>query len=79
MEIDAPLLPDAHELNHAYTYLRSPRRPIPFLAEGMAEAIGLRIRGADRRPRSPTTTGGRRSPRSARTGSTAWAACSCVT
>ena len=40
MEIDAPLLPDAHELNHAYTYLRSPRRPIPFLAEGMAEAIG---------------------------------------
>lgn len=40
MEIDAPLLPDAHELNHAYTYQRSPRRPIPFLAEGMAEAIG---------------------------------------
>jgi hypothetical protein len=40
MEIDAPLLPDAHELNHAYTYLRAPRRPIPFLAEGIAEAIG---------------------------------------
>jgi hypothetical protein len=40
MEVDAPLLPDAHELNHAYTYLRAPRRPIPFLAEGMAEAIG---------------------------------------
>jgi hypothetical protein len=40
LEIDAPLLPDAHELNHAYTYLRAPRRPIPFLAEGIAEAIG---------------------------------------
>jgi len=40
MEIDAPLLPDAHELTHAYTYLRSPRRPIPFLAEGFAEALG---------------------------------------
>jgi hypothetical protein len=40
MEIDAALLPDAHELNHAYTYLRAPRRPIPLLAEGIAEAIG---------------------------------------
>jgi hypothetical protein len=40
MEIDAPTLPDAHELNHAYTYLRARRDPIPFLAEGMAEAIG---------------------------------------
>ena len=40
MEIDAAMLPDAHELNHAYTYLRAPRRPIPFLAEGIAEAIG---------------------------------------
>jgi hypothetical protein len=46
MEIDAPLLPDAHELTHAYTYLRLPRRPIPFLAEGSAR---LR-RGADRQP-----------------------------
>ena len=40
VEIDAPTLPDAHELIHAYTYQRSPRRPIPFLAEGIAEAIG---------------------------------------
>jgi hypothetical protein len=40
MEIDAPTLPDAHELNHAYAYLRARRDPIPFLAEGMAEAVG---------------------------------------
>src|SRR4029078_9812763 len=40
MEIDAAMLPDAHELNHAYPYLRAPRRPIPFLAEVSAEAIG---------------------------------------
>ena len=39
MEIDAPTLPDAHELNHAYTYLHARRDPIPFLAEGIAEAI----------------------------------------
>src|SRR4029079_14021156 len=40
MEIDAAMLPDAHELNHAYTYLRAPRRPIPFLAAGIARAVG---------------------------------------
>jgi len=40
MEIDAPDLPDAHELNHAYLYLRSHRRTIPFLAEGFADSIG---------------------------------------
>ncbi len=39
LEIDAPALPDAHELNHAYMYLRKQRKPIPFLAEGIAEAI----------------------------------------
>jgi hypothetical protein len=39
LEIDAPSLPDAHELNHAYAYLLAPRHPIPFLAEGFAEAI----------------------------------------
>src|SRR5262249_35213029 len=38
-EIDAAYLPDAHELNHAYAYLQAPRKPIPFLAEGFAEAI----------------------------------------
>jgi len=43
MEIDAPTLPDAHELNHAYTYLRARRGPIPFLAEGIAEAIGCAV------------------------------------
>ena len=40
LEIDAPMLPDAHELIHAYTYLRAQRRPTPFLAEGFSEAIG---------------------------------------
>ncbi len=39
MEIDSPTLPNAHELNHAYMYLRRHRKPIPFLAEGIAEAI----------------------------------------
>ena len=40
MEIDAPTLPHAHELNHAYLYLRSHRHPVPFLAEGFADAVG---------------------------------------
>jgi hypothetical protein len=40
LEIDSPTLPNAHELNHAYAYLRKHRRPTPFLAEGIAEAIG---------------------------------------
>jgi hypothetical protein len=40
MEIDAPTLPNEHELNHAYAYLRTHRRAIPLLAEGLAEAIG---------------------------------------
>lgn len=40
MEIDAPTLPNAHELNHAYLYLRTHRRTIPFLSEGFADAIG---------------------------------------
>ena len=39
LEIDSPTLPNAHELNHAYMYLRKQRKPIPFLAEGIAEAI----------------------------------------
>jgi hypothetical protein len=39
LEIDAPVLPDWHELTHAYMYLRNQRKPIPFLAEGIAEAI----------------------------------------
>jgi hypothetical protein len=39
MEIDAPTLPQPHELNHAYMYLQSQHFPIPFLAEGVAEAI----------------------------------------
>ena len=39
LEIDSPTLPNPHELNHAYTYLRKQRKPIPFLAEGIAEAI----------------------------------------
>ncbi|HSS38771.1 MAG TPA: hypothetical protein VLT58_08380, partial [Polyangia bacterium] len=40
LEIDAPALPNPHELNHAYAYLRKQRKPIPFLAEGIAESIG---------------------------------------
>lgn len=40
LEIDSPTLPNAHELNHAYAYLRKHRKPTPFLAEGIAEAIG---------------------------------------
>lgn len=39
LEVDAPTLPNEHELNHAYAYLRAQRRPIPLLAEGLAEAI----------------------------------------
>jgi hypothetical protein len=39
-EIDSPTLPNPHELNHAYMYVRKQRTPIPFLAEGIAEAIG---------------------------------------
>ena len=53
MEIDAPMLPDDHELIHAYTYARAPRRPTPFLAEGFAEAIGCRFE-----PPIPTSLGG---------------------
>ncbi len=40
LEIDSSTLPNAHELNHAYMFLRKQRKPIPFLAEGIAEAIG---------------------------------------
>ena len=40
LEVIAPTLPHAHELNHAYMFLRSHRRVVPFLAEGIAEAIG---------------------------------------
>lgn len=39
LEIDAPTIPNAHELNHAYMFLRKQRKPVPFLAEGIAEAI----------------------------------------
>ena len=53
IEIDAPMLPDDHELIHAYTFARAPRRPTPFLAEGFAEAIGCRFE-----PPIPTSLGG---------------------
>ena len=43
MEIDSAALPNPHELNHAYMYLRKQREPIPFLAEGIADAIGCEI------------------------------------
>ena len=43
LEIDAATLPNAHELNHAYMHLRNRRRPIPFLAEGIADAIGCEL------------------------------------
>ncbi len=39
LQIYSPTLPNPHELNHAYMYLRRQRKPIPFLAEGIAEAI----------------------------------------
>jgi hypothetical protein len=39
LEIDSPTLPNPHELNHAYAYLRKQREPVPFLAEGLAESI----------------------------------------
>lgn len=39
LEVDAPTLPQPHELHHAYMYLRKQRVPVPFLAEGIAEAI----------------------------------------
>ena len=50
LEIDSPTLPNPHELNHAYMYLRKQRKPIPFLAEGIAEAIAC---GATNRCTSP--------------------------
>jgi hypothetical protein len=43
LEIDSPTLPNPHELNHAYMYLRKQRKPIPFLAEGIAEAIACGV------------------------------------
>jgi hypothetical protein len=39
LEIDSPLIPNPHELLHAYLYLRKQRHPIPFVAEGMADSI----------------------------------------
>ena len=39
LEVDATTLPQPHELNHAYMYLRKQRYPLPLLAEGIAEAI----------------------------------------
>ena len=45
LEIDSPTFPNPHELNHAYMYLRKQRKPIPFLAEGIAEAIGCQSWG----------------------------------
>lgn len=45
------VLPHQHELNHAYMELRSHRRPVPFLSEGMAEAIGC-----GNAPGTPTVT-----------------------
>ncbi|HLK88413.1 MAG TPA: hypothetical protein VKZ18_00885 [Polyangia bacterium] len=46
LEIDSPTLPNPHELNHAYLYLRKQRKPIPLLAEGAAEAIACGQPGA---------------------------------
>ena len=43
MEIDSATLPNPHELNHAYMYLRKQRVPIPFLSEGLADAIGCEL------------------------------------
>jgi hypothetical protein len=40
LEIDSATLPNPHELNHAFMHLRQQRKPIPFLAEGIADAIG---------------------------------------
>jgi hypothetical protein len=39
LRVIAPTLPNAHELTHAFMYLRKQRHPIPFLAEGIAEAF----------------------------------------
>jgi hypothetical protein len=39
LEVDAPTLPQPHELTHAYMYLRTQGFPLPLLAEGIAEAI----------------------------------------
>ena len=47
LEIDSPTLPNPHELNHAYMYLRKQRKPVPFLAEGIAEAIACGVRPGD--------------------------------
>jgi len=43
LEIDSATLPNPHELNHAYMFLRKQREPIPFLAEGIADAIGCEL------------------------------------
>src|SRR6185437_9367581 len=46
LEIDSPTLPNPHELNHAYLYLRQQRKPIPLLAEGAAESIACGAMGS---------------------------------
>jgi hypothetical protein len=43
MEIDSATLPNPHELNHAYMYLRNQRVPIPFVSEGLADAISCEL------------------------------------
>ena len=43
LEIDSSTLPNPHELNHAFMFLRKQREPIPFLAEGIADAIGCEL------------------------------------
>ena len=53
LEIDSPTLPNPHELNHAYAYLRKQRKPIPFLAEGIAEAIACGADFAEEHRRRP--------------------------
>jgi hypothetical protein len=53
LEIDTPLLPNAHELTHAYMYLRRQRHPIPFLAEGIAESIDCTLTHAYAAPNVP--------------------------
>jgi hypothetical protein len=47
LEIDSPVIPNPHELTHAYMYLRKQRHPIPFLAEGIAESIDCSLSHTD--------------------------------
>ena len=68
MEIDAPLLPDAHELNHAYTYLRvaAPAHPLSRRRDGRGDRVRIRGAALGARSQTPTGAGGRRASRSDR-------------